>query len=93
MTDTRITPFRGMVLLAVSAAVLILLLAKGADAGNEMLETEGYTVVSGDTLWGVAETVAGPDVDVRELVYDIKRLNKLDTALIHPGQVLVVPAG
>ena len=49
-----------------------------------------HTVVYGDTLWDIAAQHAG-DRDVRQVIHQIQRLNGLDSAQIHPGQVLLVP--
>ena len=50
-------------------------------------------MVAGDTLWDVAADATESGQDVRATVFEIKRLNGLDGSLIHPGQVLLVPAG
>lgn len=49
------------------------------------------TVHSGETLWAVAQRVA-PDVDPREVVAQLRRLNHLTTSSLEVGQQLVVPA-
>lgn len=86
----HITPLRGLVLLVLFAAMLLLVLAPGADAEG-ILVTESYTVVAGDSLWAVAEARTPHEADVRETVFEIKRLNGLATGVIHPGQVLRLP--
>lgn len=52
-------------------------------------------VEKGDTLWGIAQeintTVFNHDYDVRHLIYAIEEANSLDNAIIHPGQILVIP--
>lgn len=49
-----------------------------------------HTVLVGDTLWEIAEQHAG-NRDVREVIYQIEKLNGLSAAPIQPGQVLFVP--
>lgn len=49
------------------------------------------TVQAGDTLWSVAERVA-PHADTREVVAEIQSLNKLASAMVEPGEQLVVPS-
>lgn len=49
-----------------------------------------YTVLVGDTLWEIAEEHAGGR-DVREVIYQIEKLNGLTSAPIQPGQVLFIP--
>ncbi len=48
-----------------------------------------YTVQGGDTLWSIAKTYR-PDADPREIVWEIQQASDA-TALIRPGQVLLVP--
>ena len=58
---------------------------RGEYAGRQ--DDRTYTVRSGDTLWGIAETQMGSG-----LLYEQLRLaNGLDGYLIHPGQQLVIP--
>jgi LysM repeat protein len=49
-----------------------------------------YVVRSGDTLWRIARTQAGPKEDVRPLVDRLIRANHLRSAAIVPGQELVL---
>ena len=48
-----------------------------------------YTVVKGDTLWGIAKRLLG---SVARYV-DIVRLNKLKTSVLYSGQQLQIPDG
>ena len=48
-----------------------------------------YTVQGGDTLWAIAKHYR-PDADPREIVWEIQQASDT-TALIRPGQVLLVP--
>jgi LysM repeat protein len=49
-------------------------------------------VQSGDTLWSIAERVAGPQADPRPLVQQLIDVNNLSSALITPGERLRLPA-
>lgn len=51
---------------------------------------QSYTVARGDTLWDIAATHS-KGRDVRLVVADIKRVNRLKSADIDPGQHLVIP--
>lgn len=48
-------------------------------------------VRQGDTLWDIALRVAGPDADIRHIVYLIRKANALKSSTIMPGDVLRVP--
>ncbi len=48
-------------------------------------------VVSGDTLWTIAENYMPDDMDPREAVYQIKRANGLEQSKISSGEQLRIP--
>ncbi len=49
------------------------------------------TVSSGDTLWEIASEYNYFQDDIRQVIYDIKRINHLPSSSIYPGQVLRIP--
>jgi hypothetical protein len=67
--------------------------AKAADSASELSATPtiSVTVQAGESLWGIAGTVA-PERDPRDVVADIVQLNNLDGARVMPGQRLFVPS-
>lgn len=73
-------------------AVSMLLAAPGALAESEVTDNdfEYMTVLSGDTLWGIAEAIA-PDADPRDVVAEIMSLNQLGSASLTPGQEIAIP--
>ncbi len=92
MSTTTRAPSRLLVLLVVIAAFSLLLLVSAVQATDSFLGTEVHEVQAGETLWDIAASIAAPGADVRATVFDLKRLNRLDGAVIQPGQVLAVPA-
>ena len=54
--------------------------------------TADVVVVSGDTLWSIAQRTA-PDDEVWSVIDEISALNGLTGVDLVPGQVLVVPVG
>ncbi|WP_457966644.1 LysM peptidoglycan-binding domain-containing protein [Arthrobacter sp. D1-29] len=66
--------------------------AKAADstAGLALTPTVSVTVQGGESLWGIAATVA-PDRDPRDVIADIVQLNNLSAGTVVPGQQLFVP--
>ena len=75
---------------AVLFAVWIGSVVGGADEGLVLVSDSSVVVHEGDTLWGVARSVAG-DQDVRAVVDEIQQVNGLDDAALVPGQVLRLP--
>lgn len=59
-------------------------------ASPEVLETQVVTVHTGDTLWDIASRWSGKDEDVREVIYRIRRENKLMDTNLRVGQQLTI---
>lgn len=57
---------------------------------NTIYET--VYVKSGDSVWHIAEKYTTDGKDIREVIYEIRKINKLDNnASVYPGQTLKVP--
>lgn len=91
----RLTRRGRLVLAAVALAVLgggFGLGQAAADGPPAAIEVAAYTVVPGDTLWGIAAGVAAPGQDVRDVIATIQDLNNLDDSAIAAGAQLLLPA-
>lgn len=73
--------------------VLAIILSWIASANSKPIIHMEYTVSDGDTLWEIAESFTDDSEDVRKVIYDIRRINKLDSAEIYPGDVIIIPCG
>jgi nucleoid-associated protein YgaU len=80
---------RILALLLIGCILAIPFASKAKSKGN--INYEKVVVYSGDTLWGIASKYTDDNKDVRRTIYEIRKLNKLDSALINPGQELLVP--
>lgn len=58
---------------------------------SQAVEVRRVVVAAGDTLWGIAASVAGPGEDVRDVVLELKQLNRLPSGGLQAGQTIVVP--
>jgi hypothetical protein len=76
-----------ILLVALGALLLWALFAGETGAGGPERQ---YRVKPGDTLWSIAER-SFPG-DPREGVWELRERNDLGSAVIVPGQVLVLPA-
>jgi len=85
-------PSRILVIISTFVVALVLLLASSVMAAGPEPMTADYRVLPGDTLWTIAQEVE-QDGDVRDVVAEIRSLNDLDSSLIIPGQILLVPVG
>ncbi len=77
------------VLLLTLTIIAVLLFQISAKA-NIQPSYKTITVSHGDTLWKIAEENS-QNSDIREFVYQIRKINKLETANINPGQLILVP--
>ncbi len=76
-----------------TAAVTVSFLAGRAGAGaSHRPQTRTYVVRPGDTLWGIASRLVGPEADPRPTVDRLGQANHVRAGIIHVGEVLVVPA-
>jgi len=49
-----------------------------------------YQVRSGQTLWSIAKEYTPNNKDIRQTIYEIKKLNDQDLSIIYPGQTIKV---
>lgn len=78
------------------ALVLVLFVGVIYSAAQPTLDAvdwteETYQVKQGDTLWAIARKYCPADVDCREWIDEVQKLNDLN-AHIYPGQVLTILA-
>lgn len=59
-------------------------------SASKKIETEEITVSTGDTLWSIASEYKKDGQDVREYIYELRKLNNLDDCTIYPNQVLKI---
>ncbi|RPF22073.1 LysM peptidoglycan-binding domain-containing protein [Myceligenerans xiligouense] len=88
---------RGRFAVAVVALVVAAPVVWGATAVAsspvDPVEVRAHAVEPGETLWGLAASVAEPGQDVRDVVRELQELNGLPTGGLTVGQTLYVPAG
>lgn len=85
----------------VVVAALSLLLMAGAGVLGSRAAADGpasapvverHVVTPGETLWGIAASVARPGQDVRDVVVELQKLNGMGDSSLVAGEELVVPA-
>ena len=87
------SPTLRLLILLTGACAVFLLVSGRVDASTPDAAPRTYQVQTGDTLWDLAEEVTPSDVDVREVIATIKRINGLETSSLAIGQTLLIPAG
>lgn len=87
----RVVPGRMLLfvlLLATVASLMVPRLASAASPGGE--EDGVHVVAAGETLWDVAQDNAANE-DLRSYVDALRRVNRLASPVIFPGQELLLP--
>jgi LysM repeat protein len=85
-------------LLSVSIIVVLVVLTLLSLSGNLVSSAmdepfaEQYIVKANDTLWSISIQLNDSNKDIRDVIHQIMMLNKLDTTVIHPGQILLIPS-
>lgn len=87
---------RGRVVLWLLALVMVVMavLVAGravADGPQSAQQVESHVVQPGETMWQIASQIADPGQDVRDVVFELVRMNELPDAGLMAGQVIVVP--
>ena len=83
----RFTVFLLLIFIAVWAGVRVA--HASVDAG--VYSGHEYVVQAGDTLWGIAAHEYGETMDLRQVVWQIRQTNHLQSAAVWPGQRVTLP--
>lgn len=86
---------RGRAVLVLLVAVVLVLAARVglavASGPGEPVEVRVHVVSAGETLWGLAQGVATPGEDLREVVSGLVELNGLSSSGVQAGQTILLP--
>ncbi|MDD3168594.1 MAG: LysM peptidoglycan-binding domain-containing protein [Eubacteriales bacterium] len=87
--------FRFTLFLTIAMVALISITGTMIGANQaESLTKPTYSEIiiqSGDTLWNLAQEFGPDDKDVRQIVYEICKLNDISADSIYPGQEILIP--
>ena len=68
--------------------LLITLFSTSIAKTNIEEETISYIVCKGDTLWTIAKEYKADDKDIRQYIYEIKKIYNMTNSNIYEGQIL-----
>ena len=86
----RFTLFVVLVILFVTTFANFALGLNTADSATYVEYTE-VKVMSGDTLWSIADAYMDDNSDIRESVYQLCKINDINASQLQAGMTLLVP--
>lgn len=72
-------------------SVLLTIIFTLITSGDNNKDYNYYTVKKGDSLWSIAVKHYGNEIDLRKIIYRIKKINNLNNPLISPGEKIILP--
>ncbi len=81
---------RCLAFLIILSGALCLFIASAANA-TKASDTKSYVVSTGDSLWSIAEYCNTENKDLRLIMDDIMKLNKMTNAKLHIGDKIIIP--
>lgn len=91
VNSKRFFSFITFILLFFSLVLTLIFTFSKAHSSSYSQEYKEYHVVTGDSLWDISLRNMPEDYDVRKMVYDIKKLNDMETSEIYHGDAIKVP--
>jgi len=88
----RVNPVKVLRLAVVTLLLVIIMIftVKTSASGSPKVRFVEVTVCPGDTLWDISrEYTRGENIE--KVIYDIKKINKMQKSDIYPGQTLKIP--
>lgn len=83
--------FRALVFLCFLSTVLLIITVCAKNIQEKQpVEYETIVIEQGDTLWDIAREYY-PDKEVRSAIYEIKKVNGIESSTIYEGQIIKVP--
>ncbi|TDO78340.1 LysM domain-containing protein [Halanaerobium saccharolyticum] len=83
-----LTAVIGIILLSILFISFFSLIGSGENSSNFVK----HEIESGESLWSIAAHYYNSNnVDLRKIIYDIKKINNIDSAVITPGSKLIIP--
>jgi hypothetical protein len=82
--------FRGIGLVIILAVTMTFFI-KGSATGTLQTDYKQITVKRGDTIWEIARDNKDGGTEIEEVIYAIKKANKINNSGIYPGQVIKIP--
>jgi Tfp pilus assembly protein FimV len=82
---------RGVLMLALIVGAVVIGPQAFAGGSTDVIPSDTYTVIEGETLWSIANSVSAPGDSVHDTVREIQELNQMADSSLRAGQQILVP--
>ena len=79
------------IILITVVSVLLIVTFQFESISSSEPELIEIKVVEGDNLWKIADRYYEENIDLRKKIFQIKKVNELDSAMLKPGQKIMIP--
>lgn len=79
------------ILIIVFISILLITTFHFESIGSTETELIEVKIVKGDTLWKIAARHYDKNTDLRKKIFEIKKVNELESAMLKPGQIIKIP--
>ena len=82
-----------LIILSLTSLIILMVIWAASTLGNSQnsINYKTIKVQNGQSLWEIARNNYGSEYDLRKIIYRIKKINKLENVVLHPGQKLKLP--
>lgn len=77
-------------IMSLSILLLIIISILNFSFAETKTIVEDYTVSAGETLWSIALNHKAKNQDVRDYIYQLRKINNLDNCIIYPNQIIKI---
>ena len=77
----------GILVLSILLTAVFSLIGFGENNSNFIR----HEIENGESLWSIASQYHNQNVDLRKVIYEIKKINNINSSVITPGKELIIP--
>lgn len=83
--------FLTFVFMLISIILFIFINSTKAHSSIYEVKYKEYYILEGDNLWDISSRNIPEGYDIRKMIYEIKKLNNMETGYIYPGDIIKIP--
>lgn len=77
--------------LLILIALITLIVRYPISHSQKQINYNEYRVGKGDTLWKISSYYSNDNIDIRQFIYELKKINEMETSAIYEGDIIKIP--